>query len=200
LEQNREKDPGLNEAFREYEQVLESLKDSEILELRKKLRELREQDIKSGRRSRFMDGSGNWMWLAAVLTIVLSFTIIIGLLVRQLEDNATVASIIPMEKQSFENLNKELMKFGIRDHGMTLEIPKDHSIHRKRGYIRFQWSVDSTYNLLLDVIDREGNVVFVSDRPLESPYFFRKKMKSGMYIFRFRDDKEAFNLSVLYLK
>ena len=54
LEQNREKDPGLNDAFREYEQVLESLRDIETLELRRKLKELREQDMKSGRRSRFI--------------------------------------------------------------------------------------------------------------------------------------------------
>ena len=201
FEKELEKDPELGKAFREYQQILEALKDTETLELRAKLKKIREGKMKPGSRKRFMDLNNNWIWMAALLTIAVSFTIVLSLMVYNVRhhDRRTVATgnikggITP-------GLNAELMKYGMRTHGMKLVHPADTSSMIVRGDLLFEWTVDSTYNLLLDVMNSDGKIVFKSRRHLTSPYLFTKDLKEGFYIFRFRDNKETFSLSMFYMR
>ena len=201
FEQQLKDDAEMAAAYQEYGQILEALDDKETLSLMAKLREIREEESKKGGRHRFLNTGNNWIWLAALLTIVVSFTIIVSMLIYNYTTNRknTKLTAAAMEEKARANLNAELMKYGMRTHGMTLEEPSDSSSFIVKGDIFFKWTVDSTYNLLMDVLDDEGKIVFKSHRPIESPFVFRKKLKEGIYIFRFRDDKETFNVIALYL-
>jgi hypothetical protein len=199
FEHTRKNDPELDRDFMEYQQILESLKDTELLELRKKLNEIREEGSRPGDIISFFRGDNNWIWLAALLTIIVALTFVISLLVSEVRHNepASLSNVVMPDSTAMDKLSLELRKFSMRKHGMALDIPLISQEFYRKENILFNWSVDSTYNLLLDVIDKEGNVVFVSHRPIESPFVFKRRMKNGSYIFRFRDDKETFSLTMI---
>lgn len=193
-------DPELATAYKEYKVILEALKDSEVINLRSKLREIMDDGPGHNRKNRFLEG-GNWLWLAALFTLFLGLSVIIVLMTREARvEKMITAENLHEEMENMSGLNKELMKYGMRGHGQLIHTPSDTSNIIREGDVYFSWSVDSTYNLLLDVINREGKVVFVSHRPIESPFLFRNDLEEGIYIFRFRDDKETFSLTVMYLK
>jgi hypothetical protein len=202
FELNRKNDPELERAFIEYQQILESLKDTELLSLRKKLNEIREEGSRPGDIISFFRGDNNWVWLAALLTIIVAITFVINLLVQEVRQTepAALSEVIMPDSSAIDKLSVELRKYSMRKHGMEMQVPTVTAGLFRRENILFSWTVDSTYNLLLDVIDKEGNVVFVSYRPIESPYVFKRRMKSGSYIFRFRDDKETFGLVMIDTK
>ncbi len=194
-------EPELEKAFHEYQQILDALSDKSIIELRSKLKKIREEEPGSGTFYRFLEGNQNLVWLAALLLIVLSFTTVIVLLIKSYDqDLEYVAEYRQDDVQALINLNNELMKYKMRSHGQVILSPNDTNSIFVEGDINFEWAVDSTYNLLLDVIRKDGRVVFVSPRPLESPYVFRMDLDEGIYVFRFRDDKETFSLTVMYVK
>jgi hypothetical protein len=193
-------DPELSKAFDEYKLILEALKDTEVIDLRTKLRGLMEEKPGEYKKTRFLEG-GNWLWLAALITLFLGLSVVVTLLVKETRSvKRLTAENVYEEMTNVSGLNKELMKFALRGHGQIIHTPSDTCNIIMEGDVLFTWSVDSTYNLLLDVINREGKVVFVSHRPLQSPFLFKNNLEEGIYVFRFRDSKEAFSLTVMYLK
>ena len=180
---------------------MDALKDADVLSLRLKLKEISEEENEEGGRKRFLGNGRNWLWLAALLLILVSFGIVTALLVKDIQrEKQLMADYMNDEMYSVSGLNKELMKYGMRSHGQVIQSPSDTCNMIMEGDILFSWTVDSTYNLLLDVINREGKVVFESYRPVQSPYLFENNYPEGIYVFRFRNDKETFSLTMVYLK
>lgn len=201
FELNRKNDPSLDQAFIEYGQILEALKDMEVIELRKKLNELRAEGKSPGNIISFLRGDNNWIWLAALLILIVAMTVLLSYVTREMpkpEIHYLTEVMIP-DSGATDKLSLELRKFSTRNNGMKLEVLTRGQGFFWRENINFYWTVDSTYNLLLDVLNQEGNIVFVSHQPLESPYVFKRRLRDGSYIFRFRDDKETFGLLLIHV-
>jgi hypothetical protein len=199
--QQLQEDPAMQHDFKEYQQIIEALDDPEMLNLRLKLRKIREEESVKRNRYPFLNSGNNWVWLAALLTIIAGFTITITLLVTNYSDRRhdPLTYVDYFEQKARESLNEELMKYGTRKGGMHLVTPSDSAYFFVEGPVLFEWTVDSTYNMLMDVLDYRGKVVFKSYRPIQSPFLFTRELKTGMYIFRFRDNTGTYNLVSLYL-
>jgi hypothetical protein len=197
LTQNQE----LNADYKEYLSIYEAIADRETLDLRVKLKELRSKRNRNNYGTDFIMNSKNWLWLAALITIILSFTVIISLLITKADWKDQVASEIKSVEINDNNaLKRELTKFKQRKTNFSLESPKDSIFHNRKDPILFQWTVDSTSFLFLDLIDWEGKIVFSSGEPVVSPYSVKKKLPEGILVFRFRSETESYYLGFLFLK
>lgn len=194
-------DPGLNAAYREYLQILEALRDKESLDLRQKLNEIREESIRSGRGQRFLEQGNNWIWLAALLIVVICITFVASQLIETRRLKAEYSSIAKTEViTGFSELDKELVKFGMRNENFVLELPVDLPILNNHTQLCFEWREDSSSLLILDIINGSGKIIFSTKKGVTSPYCIRKKIPGGFYVFRFRNQTQAFYQGVIYLR
>lgn len=200
FEESLSQNPELNAAYLEYLSIYEAIGDHETLDLRIKLRELRDEKYRNNNGTDFIMRNRNWLWLAALITVIISFTVIVSLLITgtDLKDQSA-AGFESLEVYDYNGLNRELMKFEQRKSNFTLESPKDSVFHMRKDPILFKWTVDSTAPLILDLIDWEGKIVFSSGEPVTSPYVVKKKLKDGILAFRFRSDTESYYLGFLFL-
>jgi hypothetical protein len=191
----------LNAIYKEYFSIYEAIGDQETLDLRKKLRELRVEKNRNNSGTEFLIRNRNWVWLAALITVIISFTVVISLLITKVDWKEQSASgFNSIEESDYNGLNRELMKFTERKTDFKLESPKDSVFHNQRDPILFKWTVDSTSPLILDLIDWEGKIVFSSGEPVTSPYVVKKKFHQGVLAFRFRSETESYYLGFLFLR
>ena len=201
FEESLTKNPELNAAYLEYLSIYEAIGDHETLDLRNKLRELREEKYRSNNGPDFIMRNRNWLWLAALITVIISFTVIVSLLITSADWKAQSASgLESFEVYEHNGMNRELMKFEQRKTNFALESPKDSVFHNRKEPILFKWTVDTTTPLILDLIDWEGKIVYSSGKAVTSPYVVKKKLKEGIIAFRFRSDTESYYLGFLFLK
>jgi len=194
-------DPELNSSFQEYLSIYDAIRDQDTLDLRTKLKEIREERARNKNRPDFFSHGYNWLWMAALLTIIISFTVIISLLITKIEWNDQVASELnSVEVLEYSALNRELMKFEQRNMDFKLESPKDSFSFNSKDDLLFKWTVDSVNPLILELIDWEGRIVFSSGKPAISPYLIKKKLPGGILVYRFRTDTEAYYIGFLFLK
>ncbi|MFO7614674.1 MAG: hypothetical protein R6W71_08565 [Bacteroidales bacterium] len=202
FEESLETDPELNASFREYQLITEALGDQDTMDLRSKLKDIRKEHRlgKSGRD--FLSQNNNWMWLAALLVLMICFTIVLSLLVRVENQRKQLIAKENMPVTSrFSQLDLELMKYDTRNRNLlTLESPKDSSIIDKHPGLVFRWQTDTTLFLKLDLISRDGSVVFTTRQNIESPYYLPGVFPEGFYVFRFHDDTYSYYQGVMYLK
>ena len=201
FEQSLSRNPELNMAYKEYLSILEAIGDRETLDLRLKLRELRNEKYRNSSGADFFLHSRNWLWMAALITIIISFTIIVSLLITRSEWKDQVASELKSaENSEYSALDRELMKFKQRKTNFVLESPADSIFHSRKDPILFKWTVDSTKMLILDLIDWEGKIVFTSGKPVDSPYLVKKRLPEGIMVYRFRSETESYYLGILLVK
>jgi hypothetical protein len=197
LSQNTE----LNTAYLEYLSIYEAIEDQETLDLRNKLRELRDEKYRNNNGTDFIMRNRNWLWLAALITVIISFTVIVSLLITKSDwKDQSASGLESFEVYDHNGLNRELMKFEQRKTNFALESPKDSVFHNRKDPILFKWTVDTTTPLILDLIDWEGKIVFSSGQAVTSPYVVNKKLQEGILAFRFRSDTESYYLGFLFLK
>lgn len=200
FEESLSQNPELNAAYLEYLSIYEAIGDQETLDLRIKLRELRDEKYRNDNGTDFIMRNRNWLWLAALITVIISFTVIVSLLIKSTDiKNQSAARFESLEVYDYNGLNRELMKFEQRKSNFALESPKDSVFHNRKDPILFKWTVDSTTPLILDLIDWEGKIVFSSVESVTSPYVVKKKLKDGIIAFRFRSDTESYYLGFLFL-
>jgi hypothetical protein len=193
--------PELNAAYKEYLSIYEAIGDQEILDLRIKLKELRDERKRNNYGPDFMMRNRNWLWLAALITIIISFTVIVSLLITKVDWKDQAASEFKsIEINDHNALNWELIKFSQRKTNFMLQSPKDSIFHNRKEPILFQWTVDSTDLLILDLIDWEGKIVYTSGKTVASPYVVKKKFREGVLVYRFRSETESYYLGFLILK
>jgi hypothetical protein len=201
FEESLSQNPELNAAYKEYLSIYEAIRDQETLDLRVKLKELRGERNRNNNGADFIMNSRNWLWLAALITIIISFTVIVSLLITKADWKDQAASEIKsVEINDYNGLDRELMKFKQRKTNFMLESPKDSIFHNRKDPVLFQWTVDSTNLLILDLIDWEGKIVFSSGKPVVSPYLVKKKLPEGILVYRFRSETESYYLGFLFLK
>ena len=201
FEESLTSDPELNATYQEYLSIYEAIGDQDTLDLRNKLRELRNEKNRNDDGANFINRNRNWIWLAALITVIISFTVVISLLITKADwKEQSAAGLNSIEVYDYNGLNRELMKFKERKTNFALESPKDSVLHDRREPILFKWTVDTTSPLILDLIDWEGKIVFSSDQPVTSPYLVKKNFKEGVLAYRFRSDTESYYLGFLLLR
>jgi len=193
--------PELNAAYQEYLSIYEAIGDNETLDLRRKLKEIRNETNRNNNGTDFILRNRNWLWLAALITVIISFTVIVSLMITKVDWKEQSASgTNAIEVYDYNGLNRELMKFTQRKTDFKLESPKDSVFHNRKEPIIFKWTVDTTSPLILDLIDWEGKIVFSSIKPVTSPYLVKKKFKEGVLAYRFRSETESYYLGFLFLR
>ncbi|MBW6459877.1 MAG: hypothetical protein K0B08_04825 [Bacteroidales bacterium] len=202
LEESLHSDPELNAAFREYQLITEALSDQDTIDLRGKLKDIRDE-YNRGRSGRdFLSHNNNWVWLAALLVMVICFTIVLSMLISVENQRKQLLTMEHVQFTSrFSYLDLELMKYGSRNHDLiTLESPKDSCIFDRSPGLVFSWRTDTTLSLKLDIISRDGMVVFTTRQNIESPYYLPGVFPEGFYVFRLRDDSISYYQGIMYLK
>jgi hypothetical protein len=194
-------DPELARAFREYEIAMEAIRDKDMLDLRAKLKELREDRERRKQGGRFLNYNLNWMWLAALLVVIVCFTTIVSLMINGWQENQRymLAQGIDAQKSNAA-LDAEINRYESRNINFVLLAPKDSSIVVFNNELVFHWTNDSVEALTFELISRNGQVVFKTRRPVTSPFVLKHPVPEGFYVLRFRwEDKSVFR-GVLYLK
>lgn len=201
FEESLEKDPELKASYQEYLDIYEAIADKETLELRMKLKEIREENSRSKPAGDFLGQGYNWLWMAALITVIISFTTLVGIMIRRIEMREKFAyTYSTPEKQDTGGLDRELTRFGQRQVNFNIESPKD-SLYLSRSHpILFKWTVDSTEPLILDLINGQGIIVFSSGGPVQSPFIVDAWLPGGIIAYRFRTKTEVFRIGFLYMR
>jgi len=201
FEKSLSQNPELNASFKEYLSIYEAIGDQDTLDLRIKLKEIREESARNKNGSDFFRHNYNWLWMAALITIIISFTIITSLLIARVDWNQQVATELnAVDIQEYSALDRELMKFEQRNMDFKLESPGDSIFFSRKDPLLFKWTVNSTNPLILELIDWEGKIVFSSGKPAISPYLVKKNLPGGILVYRFRTKTEAYYIGFLFLK
>lgn len=194
-------DPGLGKAYLEYQRILEALKDSEELDLRFKLNEIREEAIRYDSGRKFFKEGSNWLWLAAILLVAICFTVVTRFAVEEYRYDGIFARSEKMDIVADNNrLEEELMKYGYRADELELLAPSVPGIFDRKKDILFRWQVADSINVVLEFINGRGMVIFCSDEGLRSPYLFRDNLPGGFYLLRLRNQYDAFYHGMVYLR
>lgn len=201
FEKQLSQDPSLNAEYKEYLSVYEAISDYDTLDLRNKLKEIREENARGKIGGNFLKYSYNWVWMAALLVVIISFTVIITLFISRPDvDSQVLANFNPVVTEVHSALDRELMKFEQRNMDFIIESPGDELFHSRKDPLIFKWTVNSPDPLILELIDWEGKILFSSGKTVESPYLVKKKLPGGIMVYRFRTDKEAYYIGFLLLK
>ncbi len=201
FERMMENDAELRSAFREYQLILESLGDHDMLDFRAKLREIRDENYRKRIGGFFLNQNFNWMWLAALLVVIICLTVVATMLIYRMEFAApSLAVNAEHQLPDASLLEMELNRFTPRNLNFTLESPKDSSIIDYPGYLLFSWKVDSVSALNFELIGSDGTIVFDSRSPVRSPYLFEGVVDEGLYVFRFRHGRFSIFHGLIYLR
>lgn len=201
FEEALSKDLELSNAYKEYLSIYDALSDHELLDLRIKLKEIRDENSRKKDNPDFFRHGYNWLWMAALITIIISFTVIVSLLITRNEPEEQIATVLStVEVEKYGGLDRELMKFEQRNVEFKIESPGDSLFIDRKESLTFQWTVNSTEPLILELIDWEGKIVFSSGKPASSPYVVKKKLPGGIIAYRFRTETESFYIGFLFLR
>lgn len=194
-------DPELNEEFKEYLGIYDAIRDKDTMDLRIKLKEIREENSKKRTTPDFFSHGYNWLWVAAMLVIIAGFSIIISLLITDIESNKkAVAENIEVDSIPASQLDRELTRFEQRHSDFRLVAPLDPVIYRNKTTLEFQWTITTVDKLIIELIDKNGTIVFSSGKPVASPYKVKRWLPSGILLFRFRVENQAYYLGFLLIK
>ena len=194
-------DPEMNEAYKEYLGIYEALGEQDTIDLRLKLREIRDEEKKNTRKNDFFSQGYNWLWMAALITVMISFTTITSLLInRSAQKEEYAYEVVSPGMHDLNALDRELIRFEQRKMDFSMESPKESLILNKKNPLLFKWSVNSTDPLILELIDWKGQIVFTSRKPVESPYIINAPLPPGIIVYRFRTATEAYYLGFIYLR
>ena len=202
FEKSLTEDPDKDATFKEYLSIYEAIGDMDTMELRLKLQELRDERKRHKPGPDFFRYGYNWLWMAALLTIIISFTVIISLMITRVDRTDQFAyDLGEVSVSEYSDLDRELMRFEQRNMDFRLESPPADSIFlHKTDPLLFKWTVNSPDPVILELIDHQGHIVFTSGGPASSPYLVKKKLPGGMLIYRFRTQTVAYYIGFLFLK
>jgi hypothetical protein len=201
FEKSMSEDPELDASYQEYLSIYDAIRDKETLDLRIKLKEIREENARKRKGKDFLSQGNNWLWMAALITVIISFTIITSLLITRSRPNEQFAfETIQPYNPDYSAFDRELIKFEQRNVNFKLESPKDSIFLNRNNPILFKWSFNATDPLILELIDSSGRIVFSTVKPVESPYTIDKNLPYGIMVYRFRTETEAYSLGFLYFR
>ena len=195
-------DPNLSASFRQYLEVCEALQDKDTLDLRIKLKEIREENSKNRNLPDFFTHGFNWMWMAALLIIILGFTVVITLMITRYnpDDRMYSQSVSPTVSPKYDALSRELMRYEERSSDFNLESPLNAIVSQSQGYLSFSWTISDPEKLILDIVDWNGTIIFSSGKPVVSPYKVSRIIPPGIIGYRFRTEKYAYALGFLFVR
>lgn len=200
FERRLEEDSAFAASYREYMELIDAISDRESLELRSALKQIR-KDMKSDRFSGndFLKFNFNWLWVAALMTAIICFTLVVTMMVKDVRIRKEIASIYESSAViEYSGLDHELKRFNQRNVNFNLVEPEDKiSINRKKPVL-FSWTDNSTDPLILELINWQGTIIFTTGEPVTSPYLIRKTLPAGVMAYRFRTETEAYGIGFLF--
>lgn len=193
--------PEMNSSYKEYLSIYEAIKDHDTLDIRIKLKEIREELAREKKKPDFFSNGYNWLWLAALLTIIISFSVITSRLIARIDrqEDEVASGLFNVDIHKYSALDGELMKFAQRNMDLKLESPKDSLFFNRKDPLIFKWTVDSTEPLIIELINWEGKIEYSSEYPVFSPYMVKMKLPGGIFVYRLRTAKEAWYIGFLFL-
>lgn len=201
FEDTLSKDSEFKASYEEYLSIYDAIADQEMLDLRIKLREIREENERKNSGKDFLGTGYNWLWMAALITITVSFTVILSLMITRPDHNTYYSQELEnVDVQKYSGLDTELRRFGQRNVGFKIEIPADQVFFHRSDPLWFKWTADTICPVILEFLDWEGEIVYSSKQPVSSPYYVKKKLPSGMLVYRFRTETESYYLGLMFMK
>ena len=192
--------PEMNASYREYLSIYDALADKDMLDLRIKLKEIREESNRMSDRD-FLSIRYNWVWVAALIVVILGISVVTSALIRDSDVKRQQAAERSLaELYAYSDLNAELMRYEQRDFNFKLQSPVDSIFISRHTPLNFQWTVDSTDPLLLELINWRGIIIFTSEKPVVSPYHVDRELPPGLLAYRFRTDSAAYCIGFLFLR
>lgn len=196
----------LKKTLERVKEIYSMLEDTESIQLRQQLQAIFRKYPGDGQvRSMFPPGA-RWMMIAAVFVILIGVAAVTIFSIRYnawLKDPKAFensAGLFRRDVYTLPPAYADLMKYQIRSEKFTLRQPADSAMLTTKSDIIFKW--DSFYDdpLTLEVLNRNGRLVYKSSRPVTSPYLLPTRLNRGAYIVRFRSEHEAVNYSVIFVK
>lgn len=201
FERSLETDQEMNASFKEYLSIYDAISDKETLDLRRKLTDISKEEGVDQKTTDFLGQGRNWLWMAALMTILICLTTIIYMFFDRLEKREKfLTEVYHGIYTNPGNLERELTKFDQRNVGLEVDAPGDTIFIDRHGPIYFQWHFDFEEPLILDLIDQQGNVIYNSGRFITSPFTVKGSFPGGLVVYRFRTEKEFYYMGFMFLK
>ncbi len=205
FEAELQKNNDLKKAYDEHLEIYDALHDREAIDLRLQLKDIHKEHV-SGKKGRiFPLGSRNLLWLAAAVIISLGVASMViyyalqGSTNRNFNLSANREQLLDNEIYKLPHIYDELLKYRFRSEELDLKIPEDSSIYMRRQDIIFKWEFHSAYPVYLDIIEKNGDLVYESVKPVTSPHTVYKNLPRGVYIYRFHSDDVALTYGIFYV-
>lgn len=194
----------LRREFDEFKAVYEAIGDTDTIELRKDLKEIGGEFKEKGERDDDRRDSSHWIWLAAVLIISLSVVSVTYLLMNSpfspfLYRVGAGQGRVDQQLYYLDPVNAEIFKYKIRSENFHLEHPRDSVVVERRTDIAFRWTFTGKMPVYLDILNRNGKIVFSTGTPAQSPFLLLKNLSQGIYVYRFRTDSKTLHTGVFYV-
>jgi len=204
FEDRLQDDEALRREFDEYKGIYEAISDRDTLELRKDLKEI-------GRNFREKKGPAHngrelnsLIWLAALLIISLSVVSITYMMLNSplaphifrvgIGYSSSGSQIYQLDPAS-----AEIFRYKIRSENFHLESPRDSLIVEKRNKLVFTWKMTDPKPVILDILNRHGQIVFSTGKAVQSPFIFSRNIREGIYIYRFRTESDTIHTGLFYV-
>ena len=204
FEERLRQDEAFRKEFEEYNEIYESIADTEMIELRKQLRK-----ISRGMRKEQGGGSPGgmdrkWFWLAAVLIVSLSIVSMTYLWVNSprsvwFQGVGWVAGNPDSLLYSLEPSYEELVRYRVRSEDFHLDQPRDSLVVRKNTSIHFEWRTSLEEPVFFDVLNKSGRLVYSKVTSVNSPYVLKKNLPRGIYVYRFRTEQVTLHTGLLFI-
>lgn len=196
----------LKMTFDRVKEIYTLLEDTESLQLRQQLQSIFRKYPGDGHTRPIIPAGLKWIIAAAVIIILVGvatvtlFTIRYNVWLKDPKAFENSAGLFRRDLFTLPPAYADLMKYQVRSDRFTLRQPADSAMLTTKSDIIFKW--DSFYDdpLTLEVINRNGRLVYKSSRPVSSPYLLPTRLNRGVYIVRFRSEYEAIHYSVIFVK
>mgnify|MGYP001195856839 CR=1 FL=1 len=196
-----ENDPDMNAQYKEYLSIYEAIGDKESLDLRIKIKEITESHGREGNISDFLKNGYNWLWMAALVTILVCITTIVYLFFNRIEKREKFLTGVYHEVYfPSGNLGRELAKFEQRNVGLEVYAPGDTIFFNKNEPIYFNWHLGFDEPLILDLINQQGRIIYTSGKPVLCPHVVNVPLQEGLVVYRLRTEKVFYHMGFIYLR
>lgn len=205
FEAELQKNTDLKKAFDEHLEVYDALQDRDAIDLRLQLKDIH-REYMSGKKGRIYPlRNKNLIWLAAIVVISLGIISLVifyslqGSVNRNIKLSVNREQMIATKLYQLPHIYDEMLKYRFRSEELNLKTPEDSAIFMRRQDMVFTWELHSSFPVYLDIINRNGDLVYESLKPVTSPHIVYKNLSRGVYIYRFHSSSIALTYGIFYV-
>ena len=123
---------------------------------------------------------------------------------QQIETNESeqdqIASIFDKEEYQISAVFAELLNNVYRSNWFMLKTPADSAMIHPGENIVFSWETNIKAQIYFDVLDRNGQVIYKQQGPVNSPWTYIPTLDPAIYMFRFATEEEPVWMGVVIVK